>query len=59
VNTPLAALTKEIKFTNESLHEANRFIAKCRAVIRNVSIFCEIVMALKKLKENDGQPQNK
>jgi hypothetical protein len=52
VNTPLAALAKEIKLRNESLHAARRFIAKCHAIIGKVSIFPAIVMALKKLKNN-------
>jgi hypothetical protein len=52
VNTPLAALAKEIKFRDESLHEARRFIAKCRAIIGKVSVFTGIVMALKKLMNN-------
>jgi hypothetical protein len=57
VNTPLAACAKEIKLRDESLHEARRFIAKCRAIIRNVSIFAGIIMALKKLEQNDRQTQ--
>jgi hypothetical protein len=57
VNTPLAALTKEIKLRGESLHEARWFFAKCHAIIGNVSISRGIVMALKKLEKNDGQPQ--